>query len=113
MIDLYTWTTPNGRKVSILLEELGLPYEVHPVNIGEGDQFAPEFLEIAPNNKIPAVRHRESGTTIFESGAIMIWLAEREGRFLGAEDEKASVLAWLMCARHISWARPRCMRWTA
>jgi len=96
MIDLYTWTTPNGRKVSILLEELGIDYKVHPINIGEGAQKTPEFLALSPNGKIPAIRDRQSGQTVMESGAIMLWLAEREGRFLGEEGDKGSVLEWLM-----------------
>lgn len=96
MIDLYTWTTPNGRKVSILLEELGVAYKAHAVDLSSGAQKAPEFLAVSPNGKIPAIRERESGRTVMESGAIMLWLAERKGRFLGAEDDRASVLEWLM-----------------
>src|SRR6056297_1565735 len=94
MIDLYTWTTPNGRKVSILLEELGLDYETHPINIGEGEQFAPAFLEISPNNRIPAIVDRDTGRSIFESGAIMLHLAETHGQFLG--DDRLEMLEWLM-----------------
>ncbi|HWK47725.1 MAG TPA: glutathione S-transferase N-terminal domain-containing protein [Stellaceae bacterium] len=99
MITLYTWTTPNGRKVSILLEELGLSYAVKPVNIGKNEQFSPEFLAIAPNNKIPAIMDDEAEggpLTIFESGAILTYLAEKSGRFLapsGAARFKA--LEWL------------------
>ena len=74
MIDLYTWPTPNGRKISIALEEFGLEYEAHPVNIGEGDQFAPEFLAISPNNKIPAIVDRHTGRSVMESGAILVFL---------------------------------------
>ena len=96
MIDLYTWTTPNGRKLSILLEELGIDYEAHPVNLAKNEQRSPEFLAISPNGKIPAIRDRETGQTVMESGAIMLWLAEREGRFLGEAGDKASVLEWLM-----------------
>lgn len=96
MIDLYTWTTPNGRKMSILLEELGIPYETHAVNIGEGAQKAEDFLVLSPNGKIPAIRDRATGQTLMESGAIMIWLAEREGRFLGEPGDKGNVLEWLM-----------------
>ncbi|HSF94359.1 MAG TPA: glutathione S-transferase N-terminal domain-containing protein, partial [Thermohalobaculum sp.] len=77
MIDLYTWTTPNGRKVSILLEELGVPYTAHSVNIGQDEQFDPAFLAIAPNNKIPAIVDREAGVELMETGAIMIYLAEK------------------------------------
>jgi len=97
MIDLYTWTTPNGRKVSIMLEELGLPYTAHAINIGEGDQHAPEFLAIAPNNKIPAIVDNETGIQLMESGAIMVYLAEKTGRFLPAEGAaRYAVLQWLM-----------------
>lgn len=87
MIDLYYWTTPNGHKITLFLEETGLPYEVRPVNIGRGDQFDPEFLKIAPNNRIPAiVDHAPEGggqpIAVFESGAILLYLAEKTGRFL-------------------------------
>ena len=75
MIDFYTWATPNGRKVSILLEELGCAYETHAVNIGRDEQFAPEFLSVAPNNKIPAIVDRQTGQTLMESGAILLYLA--------------------------------------
>ncbi len=96
MIDLYTWTTPNGRKVSILLEELGVPYEAHAVDIEKSAQFAPEFLAISPNNKIPAIRDRDTGFTLMESGAILMWLAERHGRFLPEGDERWRTVEWLM-----------------
>jgi GSH-dependent disulfide-bond oxidoreductase len=96
MIDFYTWTTPNGRKVSILLEELGIPYEVHAIDIGKGEQFVPEFLAISPNNRIPAIRDRETGFTLMESGAILLWLAERHGRFLPGGDERWRTIEWLM-----------------
>ena len=97
MIDLYTWTTPNGRKVSILLEELGLPYEAHAVDIGKDDQFKPEFLKISPNNKIPAIVDRDNGLALMESGAIMIYLADKTGRFLPREGEaRYRALEWLM-----------------
>lgn len=96
MIDLYTWTTPNGRKVSIMLEELGLDYEVHAVDIGAGDQFTPEFLAISPNNKIPAIRERDTGFTLMESGAILMWLAEKTGRFLPEGLERWRTIEWLM-----------------
>ena len=95
MIDFYTWTTPNGRKVSILLEELGLDYETHPIDITKDEQFAPEFLAISPNNKIPAIVDRDTGTSVMESGAILLHLAERHGQFL-AEDDRAGMLEWLM-----------------
>jgi GST-like protein len=96
MIDFFTWTTPNGRKVSILLEELGIDYEVHGVNLGDGEQKSPEFLALSPNGKIPAIRDRQTGQTVMESGAIMLWLAEKEGRFLGEPDDRGNVLEWLM-----------------
>ena len=95
MIDLYTWTTPNGYKVSIMLEEVELAYEVHPINIGEGEQFAPEFIAICPNSKIPAIV--DGDTSVFESGAILIYLAEKTGKLLPTNaPERAKVLEWLM-----------------
>ena len=101
MIDLYTWPTPNGHKIHILLEECGLPYKVHAVNIGQGDQFKPKFLKISPNNKIPALVDSEGPDgqpiSLFESGAIMLYLAAKTGRFLPASDHaKYDVLQWLM-----------------
>jgi len=97
MIDLYTWTTPNGRKVSIMLEELGAEYTAHAIDIGEGDQKTPEFLAISPNNKIPAIVDQENGLTLFESGAILVYLAEKYGKFMptGAT-ERARSMEWLM-----------------
>jgi GSH-dependent disulfide-bond oxidoreductase len=96
MIDLYTWTTPNGRKVSVMLEECGLGYSIHPVNLREGDQFKPEFVKICPNSKIPAIVDRDSGLSIFESGAILVHLAEKTGKFLPSKDQaRAKVLEWL------------------
>jgi len=100
MIDLYTWTTPNGRKISIFLEEVGLPYKAIPVNLGKEEQFKPEFTAINPNGKIPAiVDHDVPGgpLAIFESGAILIHLAEKTGRFLPKDVRgRADVLQWLM-----------------
>ncbi len=97
MIDLYTWSTPNGRKVSIALEEMGLDYEVHPIDIGKGEQFAQHFLAISPNNRIPAIVDREAGLPLFESGAILIYLSEKSGRFAPTEGEaKWRMLEWLM-----------------
>jgi GST-like protein len=96
MIDLYTWTTPNGRKVSILLEELGVDYEVHPVNLSNREQFAPEFLRISPNNRIPAIIDRETGMSMMETGAIMLYLAEKFRQFLPAGAERWPVIEWLM-----------------
>jgi GST-like protein len=100
MLDLYTWNTPNGQKVQILLEELGEQYKATTVHIGKNEQFAPEFLAISPNNKIPAlVDHTERGdVAVFESGAILIYLAERGGKFLApvGDPQRAAQLQWLM-----------------
>jgi GST-like protein len=99
MITLYTWTTPNGRQVPIMLEELGWPYEVKTVNLGKNEQLAPEFLEISPNNKIPAiVDHDAKGgpLSMFESGAILTYLAEKSGQFLASSGrERYQALEWL------------------
>ncbi len=98
MIDLYTAPTPNGWKASITLEELALPYEVHPVNIMAGDQKKPEFLAINPNGRIPAIVDREAGDfPVFESGALMIYLAEKAGRLLPTDVKgRSTVIQWLM-----------------
>ena len=97
MIDLYTWTTPNGRKVSILLEELGIDYNVHSINIGKDEQHSPDFLKISPNNKIPAIVDHDTGVSLMESGAIMVYLAEKHGRFLPeGQAARAEVMQWLM-----------------
>ncbi|MBC7945141.1 MAG: glutathione S-transferase N-terminal domain-containing protein [Burkholderiales bacterium] len=101
MIELYYWPTPNGHKITMFFEETGLPYEVMPINIGRGDQFKPAFLEIAPNNRMPAIIDRTpadggEAISIFESGAILLYLAEKTGRFLPKETrERADVLQWL------------------
>ena len=95
MIDLYTWTTPNGRKVSILLEELGIEYTVHPIDISKDEQFDPDFLKIAPNNRIPAIVDHETGVQMMETGAIMLYLAEKYDRFLPKDDRWATI-EWLM-----------------
>ena len=96
MIDLYTWTTPNGRKISVMLEECGFEYSVHPINIGAGDQFKPEFVKICPNSKVPAIVDHEAGVSIFESGAILVHLAEKTGKLLPTENPaRAKVLEWL------------------
>ena len=101
MIDLHYWTTPNGHKIAITLEEMGLPYRVKPVNISKGDQFKPEFLAIAPNNRIPAiVDHDPAGggapISVFESGAILVYLAEKTGQFMPADVRgRNEVLQWL------------------
>ncbi|MEB3358024.1 MAG: glutathione binding-like protein [Synechococcales bacterium] len=97
MIDLYTYTTPNGRKPAILLEELELPYTMHKIDIGKGDQFSPEFVAINPNSKIPAIVDRDTDITVFESGAILIYLAEKTGKLLPTETgDRAKVIEWLM-----------------
>jgi GST-like protein len=101
MIQLYTWATPNGRKVSIMLEEVELPYEVHPINIAKGDQLKPEYLAINPNNKIPAIIDSDGPDgkplKLFESGAILMYLAEKTGKFLPQEMVKRyEVIQWLM-----------------
>ncbi|MGH6891090.1 MAG: glutathione S-transferase N-terminal domain-containing protein [Dongiaceae bacterium] len=101
MIDVYTWPTPNGHKVHIALEELDLPYNVHAVDIGAGDQFKPEFLKISPNNRIPAIVDQEGPKgkplSLFESGAILIYLAEKTGRLLAAKGAaRYGAIQWLM-----------------
>ena len=101
MIDLYAWPTPNGYKITIMLEECGLPYSVIPVDIGCGDQFTPEFLAISPNNKMPAIVDREGPDdtpyALFESGAILLYLAEKTGRFMPVETAaRYRVVEWLM-----------------
>jgi GST-like protein len=101
MIDLYSWATPNGHKVHIMLEECGLPYAAHAVDIGAGDQFKPEFLRISPNNKIPAMVDPDGPDgrpiSLFESGAILVYLAGKTGRFLPKSDRgKYETLQWLM-----------------
>lgn len=97
MIDLYTWSTPNGRKISIMLEECGLPYTVHPVDINKDEQFKPEFLEISPNNRIPAIVDRDNGLALFESGAILLYLAEKTGKFLPKDTTgRWHAVQWLM-----------------
>lgn len=96
MIDLYTWTTPNGRKASILLEELGLPYKAIPIDITKDEQFAPDFLKISPNNKIPAIVDHDNGFTLMESGAILVYLAEKAGRLIPSSAEgRMRTLEWL------------------
>ncbi|WP_437613645.1 GSH-dependent disulfide bond oxidoreductase [Erwinia sp. V71] len=101
MIDLYYAGTPNGHKITLFLEESGLPYKLHRVNIGKGEQFKPEFLAIAPNNKIPAIVDHQpvdggAPLSLFESGAILVYLAEKSGKFLSAElRERSATLQWL------------------
>ena len=101
MIDLYTWPTPNGHKVHIMLEECGLKYNIHPIDIGKGDQFKPEFLKISPNNKMPAMVDSDGPDgkpiSMFESGAILIYLASKTGKFLPTDvRNKWQTLQWLM-----------------
>lgn len=100
-IELYTWNTPNGRKISVALEEMGLPYSVHPVNISKNEQFAPDFLKISPNNRIPAIIDPDGPggqpISVFESGAILIYLGTKTGKFYPADPRKqVPVLEWLM-----------------
>ena len=97
MIDLYTWGTPNGRKVSIMLEEVELPYTAHSVNIGKDEQLAPEFLRISPNNKIPAIVDKENDIALMESGAILLYLANKTGKLLVSNGEDHwRTIEWLM-----------------
>lgn len=97
MIDLYTFTTPNGRKASIMLEEVGLDYNVHKIDITKGEQFAPEYIAINPNSKIPAIVDRDTDMTVFESGAILIYLAQKTGKLLPTEQKQHfQVIEWLM-----------------
>lgn len=97
MIDLYIWTTPNGRKASIMLEETGLPYTTHAIDITADDQFHPDFLKISPNNKIPAIVDQDTGMSLMESGAILMYLADKTGKFLPKEGEaRWRVVEWLM-----------------
>ena len=101
MIDLYYWTTPNGHKITLFLEESGLPYRILPINIGKGEQFHPDFLRIAPNNRIPAIVDTDptgggEPISVFESGAILLYLAEKSGRFLSADPRmRIDTLQWL------------------
>ena len=96
MIDLYTAKTPNGRKVSIMLEECALPYEVHFIDLGQNEQFKPEFLAMNPNNKIPVIKDRDNGQVVFESGAILIYLGEKTGKFFAPSGPaRADQLEWL------------------
>jgi GST-like protein len=98
MIDLYTWPTPNGRKVSIMLEEVGVPYKAIPIDIGKGQQHDPDFLKISPNNKIPAIVDHEAGISLMESGAILMYLATKVGNLMPvpAETNYWQVMEWLM-----------------
>lgn len=101
MIELYYWTTPNGHKITMYLEEVGLPYEIVPINIGVGDQFQPDFLKISPNNRIPAIVDSEPAdngkpVSVFESGAILVYLAEKTGKLLPKDiRDRVEVFQWL------------------
>ena len=105
MIDLYTWSTPNGRKISIALEELGVAYTVHAIDIGKNQQFEPEFLAISPNNKIPAIVDRDTGRAMMESGAILLYLAEKYGKLMGARPLGDAAVADAADGRRRSRAR--------
>lgn len=97
MIDFYTWSTPNGRKVSIMLEEIGAPYKVHSIDITKNEQFQPHFLKVSPNNRIPAIFDPETGLSLFESGAILMYLAEKSGKFWPTSGEaRWRTVEWLM-----------------
>ena len=97
MIDFYTWTTPNGRKVSIALEELGLPYTSHAIDISKDEQFQPDFLKIAPNNRIPAIVDRDNNMSLMESGAILIYLADKTGKLMAKSGEaRYRAIEWTM-----------------
>ena len=96
MIDFYTWTTPNGRKVSILLEELGVPYRVHTIDLSKDEQFVPNFLKISPNNRIPAIFDRDADVAMMESGAIMLYLGQKYGKFICKGSEYWPMMEWLM-----------------
>ncbi len=97
MIDLYTFTTPNGRKASVMLEEVELPYNVHIIDIRKDDQFTPEYVAINPNSKIPAIVDKDTDITVFESGAILIYLADKAGKLLPTEQKaRYQVIEWLM-----------------
>ncbi len=96
MLDLYTWTTPNGRKVSIMLEEVGLPYRAIAVDINANEQFKPDFLAISPNNKIPAIVDHDTGVSLMESGAILLYLADKTGRLRGSGKNGWQAVEWLM-----------------
>ena len=92
MIDLYTWHTPNGRKVSIMLEEIEMPYEVHSINIAKDEQFQPHFLKVSPNNRIPAIVDRDNNNySLFESGAILLYLAEKSGKLINTDNIKINL----------------------
>jgi len=96
MIDLYTWTVPNGRKISIALEEMGIPYTAHAINLGKGEQKSPDYLKVNPNGKVPAIIDRDTGTRMMESGAILLYLAEKTGKLMPKGQKRWEAMEWLM-----------------
>jgi GST-like protein len=96
MIDLYTWTVPNGRKISIALEEMGLPYEAHAINLGKGEQKSPEYLKVNPNGKVPAIIDHDTGVRMMESGAILLYLAQKSSKLMPTGDKYWEAMEWLM-----------------
>jgi GST-like protein len=96
MIDLYTWTVPNGRKIAIALEELGIPYTAHAINLGKGEQKSPDYLKVNPNGKVPAIIDHDTGIRMMESGAILLYLAQKTGKLMPAGDKYWEAMEWLM-----------------
>lgn len=96
MIDLYTWTVPNGRKISIALEEMGLAYTAHGINLGKGEQKSPDYLKVNPNGKVPAIIDHDTGIRMMESGAILLYLAQKSGKLMPAGDKSWEAMEWLM-----------------
>ena len=96
MIDLYTWTVPNGRKIAIALEELGIPYTAHGINLGKGEQKSPDYLKVNPNGKVPAIIDHDTGIRMMESGAILLYLAQKTGRLMPTGDKYWEAMEWLM-----------------
>ena len=99
MIDLYSWGTPNGHKIHIMLEECGFEWKLHKIDIGKDEQFAPDFLKISPNNRIPAIVDNDNGTALFESGAILIYLADKSGQFM----PKYGTAEFFTCMQWLMW----------
>jgi len=96
MIDLYTWTVPNGRKISIALEELGIPYTAHGINLGKGEQKGADYLKVNPNGKVPAIIDHDTGVRMMESGAILLYLAQKTGKLMPTGDKYWEAMEWLM-----------------
>ena len=96
MIDLYTWTVPNGRKIAIALEELGIPYTAHGINLGKGEQKSPDYLKVNPNGKVPAIIDHDTGIRMMESGAILLYLAQKAGKLMPSGDKYWEAMEWLM-----------------